>query len=95
MNGFPGSNSTTGTSVSLGGYNNGTNGQYRPRNGGLGGGSMYLHTNGNGPTVESSNMLISTMATPPSGNVRRPAAGRGYSKSFWHNLQQIHFWLLL
>ena len=45
MNGVPGSSSTTGTSVSLGGtyngngtngqYRNGTNGQYRPRVNGL------------------------------------------------------------
>ena len=123
MNGVPGSSSTTGTSVSLGGayngngsngqYFNGSNGQYRPRINGLanngmgsngfggsignqnGGSNMYLHTNGNGPTVESSNMLISTMATPPSGNVTRPAAGRGYNKSFWRNLQLHHFWLPL
>ena len=112
MNGAPGSSTTTGTSVSLGGaYNdNGSNGHYRPRINGLanngiglggsignhnGGSNLYLHTNGNGPTVESSNMLISTMATPPSGNGRRPAAGRGYNKSFWRNLQPHHFWLPL
>ena len=159
MNGVPGSSSTTGTSVSLGGYNKGSNhngrhngqyqvngingssnqyqvngingssngaggagngsgvihnGQYRPRVNGLnglngngnglnglngnnyGGSNMYLHNNGNGgATVESSNMLISTMATPPSGNAKRPAAGRGYNKSLWRNLQQLHFWLPL
>jgi len=156
MNGIPGSGSTTGTSVSLGGYNKGSNhngrhngqyqvngingsgngaggafngsggagngsgvihnGQYRPRVNGLnglngnglnslngnglnglngngyGGSNMYLHNNGNGgATVESSNMLIST----PSGNAKRPAAGRGYNKSLWRNLQQLHFWLPL
>jgi len=54
------------------------------------------HNNGNGgATVESSNMLISTMATPPSGNAKRPAAGRGYNKSLCRNLQQLHFWLPL
>ena len=153
MNGVPGSSSTTGTSVSLGGYNKGSNhngrhngqyqvngingsgngaggahggagngsgvihnGQYRPRVNGLnglngngsgnglnglngnnyGGSNMYLHNNGNGgATVESSNMLISTMATPPSGNAKRPAAGRGYNKSLCRNLQQLHFWLPL
>lgn len=52
-----------------------------------------FHSNGNG--VESSNMLISTMATPPSGNERRPAAGRGYSKSYWLNLPPRLFWLPL
>jgi len=144
MNGIPGSGSTTGTSVSLGGYNNGGNhngrhngqyqvngingsgngsggagngsgvihnGQYRPRVNGLnglngnghglnglngngyGGSNMYLHNNGNGgATVESSNMLIST---PPSGNAKRPAVGRGYNKSLCRNLQQLHFWLPL
>ena len=70
---------------------NGLNG-----NGNYGGSNMYLHNNGNGgATVESSNMLISTMATPPSGNAKRPAAGRGYNKSLCRNLQQLHFWLPL
>lgn len=76
--GIPGSSSTTATSVSLGGYKN--NEHYRQR------GNNYHATNGNGPVhIESSNMLISTMATPPSGNGRRPAVGRGYNKSSWLN----------
>ena len=94
VNGVPGSSSTTATSASLGGgsYNNHVNG----------GGDHFRRTmfqsNGNGLAtnshVESSNMLIS-MATPPSGNGRRPAAGRGYNRNFCLNLQRLHFWLLL
>ena len=79
------------TSLGNGNGLNGLNG-----NGNYGGSNMYLHNNGNGgATVESSNMLISTMATPPSGNAKRPAAGRGYNKSLCRNLQQLHFWLPL
>ena len=91
MNGAPGSSSTTATSMSLG-----KGDTYRRINGnsGNGNGIFHGHSNGNGPMVESSNMLISTMATPP-GNGRRPADGRGYNKSFWRNLQPRLLWLPL
>ena len=89
VNGVPGSGSTTATSVSLGHYKGD---QYRRT-------AMYHHSNGNGLNghgiTESSNMLISMAAPGNSGNERRPADGRGYNKSFWHNLQLHHFWLPL
>jgi len=89
VNGVPGSGSTTATSVSLGHYKGD---QYRRT-------AMYHHSNGNGLNghgiTESSNMLISMAAPGNSGNERRPADGRGYNKSFWHNLQLRHFWLPL
>ena len=84
VNGVPGSSSTTATSVSLGHYKSDQG--YRR--------AMYQHTNGNGPITESSNILIS-MATPGSGNERRPADGRGYNKNFWLKLQLRPFWLAL
>ena len=93
----PGSSSTTATSVSLGGHGRGDT--YRRTNGGGPNGYFHGSTNGNGAILESStnSMMVSTMhaATPPLGNGRRPADGRGYNKSFWRNLQLHHYWLPL
>ena len=91
VNGVPGSGSTTATSVSLGHYKSD---QYRRTAMFHSNGSNGLNGNSSGIT-ESSNMLISMAAPGNSGNERRPADGRGYNKSFWHNLQLRHFWLPL
>ena len=88
----PGSGSTTATSMSLQMKNDQFRrmANYQNSNGGL-------HSNGSHippSSVESSNMLVS-MSLPPSGNGRRPAVGRGFSKNCWLSLQPRLFWLLL
>ena len=104
VNGVPGSSSTTATSMSLQMKNDSfrrNHNNYHYSNGGLQHTSNGNGLQGPGPppalgsnVVESSNMLVS-MNLPPSGNGRRPAVGRGFSKNCWLSLQPRLFWLLL